>query len=426
MPVLDLDMALVSSLLMGGRSALKVARDSGITAELLSGSSAKQVFDFIEAHTREHRELPSEELVVSKFGVRLPEVKDSLPVLVSEIRDRHLWQLQGTFLGDFEKLVNGRTPHEAHAAVEEYQRQVRQAQMVGSKVESLFDYAEGVIQAYLDAKDGKLGIRTYWPTLDDSTRGWWPEDFVVIAARPKTGKTWVLLMMAHQAWKDGASVLVISTEMSRARLLRRFVALELKLPYNDLVRGELDMYEEERFLEETRKLIGQPGLEVIGAGWHYTTVNVEDAIAITKPDLVVIDGMYLIKPSSGGNNSRERLSNVANDLVETAQLHAVPIVGTHQFNREVDPNDLSTGRLENLGGSDVIGWNVSAAFALLQTDDMREDRQMIIRPMALRESGAMDDVVIDWDLSRMSFGELGGEAELEAGEPGAAGQEVPF
>lgn len=426
MPALDLDLSIVAAILGGGREALKVARDSGVSSDIMTGASAKLAWDFIEAHTRQHGEIPSVELLTSKFGLKLPGVKDALPVLVSEIRDRHLWQMQGSFLADFDKLVQGRKPHEAQAAIEEYQRMVRQSKMVGSKVESLFDYAEGVIKAYLDAKDGKIGIRTYWPTLDDSTTGWWPEDFVIVAARPKTGKTWVLLMMAHQAWKDGAHVLVISTEMSRSRLLRRFVALDLKLSYKDLVKGELDMYEEQRFLEETRKLIHQPGLSVIGAGWHYTTVNVEDAIAITKPDLVIVDGMYLLK--AGGGTRQEKLANVANELVETAEIHQVPIVASHQFNREVDPNDLSTGRLEHLGGSDVIGWNTTAAFALLQTDDMREDNQMIIRPMALRESGEMDDIVTDWDLTRMSFGELGGEADVDGagGEPGAEGQAVPF
>ena len=109
-----------------------------------------------------------------------------------------------------------------------------------------------------------------------------------------------------------------------------------------------------------------------------------------------------------------------------AKNRKVPLVVSHQFNRAVKVNNPATARIENLGLSDVSGWNADAVFALVQTEDMRKDKQMIIKNLKQREGVGME-VEINWDFDTMNFSEIPPDADVSDGEfSTGVDDEVPF
>ena len=119
--------------------------------------------------------------------------------------------------------------------------------------------------------------------------------------------------------------------------------------------------------------------------------------------IVFLDGLYLIR--SGGKDRHSMVSNTGDQLKRISLQYNVPIVASHQFNRDVDMNDPNTITLENIGISDVLAWNSDVVLALIQTDEMREEKEMGIRPLKIRDGMARDDVLVNWDFNRMVFTE---------------------
>ena len=74
-----------------------------------------------------------------------------------------------------------------------------------------------------------------------------------------------------------------------------------------------------------------------------------------KPDIVMIDGMYLLNDDQKGDSRWERITNVSRDLKKLAQQKRVPIIATTQFNRATDETRVERVTLSNIGFSDSLG-----------------------------------------------------------------------
>lgn len=412
---MDIDLGIIAAAIGSGRAGMKELSDSGIDAEMLCSVPAKDALEFIRIHAREHGGLPHREFLQTKLGIILPEVVEPLSVYIQEVRNRHLWNGQVSFSAKFTKFVNSRKPHEAQQAIDEYQRELRHSSISPTVFDNVWSRGKRVLELYDDAKAGRMGIRTPWPTINEMTLGWGPGDLVVYCSRLGTGKTWALLMMARQAFVDGYNVLFISPEMAQDRLAMRFYALHLGYSYTDVRHGRLGEFAEDVFRQRVMEMQGQEGVEVMGSGIRYTAERIEDAIAIARPDIVFLDGLYLVRGT--GRNRSEAVGGIADDLKLFAGEYSIPIVASTQFNREVKPNDISTVHVGNVGLSDVISWNADMVFALVQTDDMRTDNEMMHRPLKIREGGDMGDVMTRWDFREMAFGEIGrGGADFDDGD----------
>lgn len=53
------------------------------------------------------------------------------------------------------------------------------------------------------------------------------------------GKTWAALLITLVAWLAGKRVLFVTTEMSQARVSKRFYSLHFKIPYKPFHEGDI-------------------------------------------------------------------------------------------------------------------------------------------------------------------------------------------
>lgn len=220
--------------------------------------------------------------------------------------------------------------------------------------------------------------------------------------------TFCMLHLARQAWADGKKVLFVGTEMNRLNLAMRFFAIHFQIPYREFRRGEVGYPREDEIRKAIQLISGDTGIYVVGDDFDADINVIISAIEQTRPDIVFVDGLYLVR--NKGHDRHTRVSNTADDLKRTAKRIGVPIITSTQFNREVSTNSRSEVSAENIGISDVIGWNADVMYGLFQKEDMKEDKEMGFRPMKIRE-GEAKDFYTRWDFEKMDFSQSGTEED---------------
>jgi replicative DNA helicase len=406
---MDLDLAFVKAIL-SQEGAFNQARHYGITGEMLKGDGVK-CWDFVCNHYSENGEVPSEDLTYAKIGISFPESADGIKSLISEIKKRSLWERSVAMHEKMGDILDNRSNMEALLPlVNEYLVDVYKSDVAGQKIGSLLALGPDVMAFYNRLKNGERGVLTPWAEMNDATLGWWPGDFVVFAARMGVGKTFTLLLLARQAWVDGHKVLFVGTEMNRLNLAMRFYSIHLKLPYRDFRRGRLVTNMEERAQSAIEMISGDKGLNVVGDDFDADINVIISAVEQTRPDIVFVDGIYLVK--NKGHDRHTRVSNTADDLKRMAKRLQIPVIATTQFNREVSSNTRTGISAENIGISDVIGWNADVMYGQFQTDDMKEDLVMGYRPLKLRE-GKGNEFFVKWDFDTMDFRQDATSADVD-------------
>jgi replicative DNA helicase len=403
---MDLDLAFIKAVL-AQENGFNVARQESIGVEMLEGEG-QGAWKFISDHYVEHGELPSEDLVYAKLGLALPDVVDGVKTLVSEIKGRAVYEKVKALHEDLTAIIEDRHSriNETVPVITEFLNELHRSSITGQKIGNLLALGPEVMAFYDRMKAGERGIQTPWDAMNEATLGWWPGDFIVFAARMGVGKTFCMLHLARQAWIDGKKVLFVGTEMNRLNLAMRFFAIHFKIPYKEFRRGEVGYPREDEIRKAIQLISGDTGIYVVGDDFDADINVIISAIEQTRPDIVFVDGLYLVR--NKGHDRHTRVSNTADDLKRTAKRIGLPIVTSTQFNREVSANSRSEVSAENIGISDVIGWNADVMYGLFQKEDMKEDSEMGFRPMKIRE-GEAKDFFAHWDFDRMDFSQSGTE-----------------
>ncbi len=257
---------------------------------------------------------------------------------------------------------------------------------------------------YTKMKDlgGIDGYSTPWEPLDRATMGWHPEELIVIVSRTGIGKTWALTIISEHCWNNDLSVLFVSNEMSAQQIQRRFDAVHFKLPYSEFREGLMADGHEERYFKGLQDLknSGKKPIWVVG--------NIGGVSAIAskidqyKPDIVCVDGMYLLQDDRRGRDKWERTSNISRDLKQLSTQKKLPVIATTQFNRAMEGFKFDDVTLASLGFSDSIGQDGSVVIGLFRSKDMELNRVMYVRMLKVRE-GEPVDFSVNWNLHTMDF-----------------------
>jgi len=151
-------------------------------------------------------------------------------------------------------------------------------------------------------------------------------------------------------------------------------------------------------------LMEEQGLYIVGGDFDFRIETLEAGIDDCQPDIVLLDGAYLLK--GDGDGRTERAANSYDNIKRLAKRMRIPLVATTQFNRQAKVNSAASASVEKIALSDAAGWNADLVYGLVQTEDMKRDGRMIIKPMKFRE-GIGEDVECLWDFLTMDFREVG-------------------
>ena len=190
----------------------------------------------------------------------------------------------------------------------------------------------------------------------------------MLGARTGTGKTQLCGQVAVHVGEQHGPVAFISMELTKEDLGLRFVAGLTNIRKERLITGALDESQRREVLAVVERL--ERCRIHIAYGGGFTTADVRafalqvQAAEGSKPALIVVDYVQLLRDQEGDGRSRERnVSAAARGLKALAQELQVPVLAAVQFNRNLDnridkrPNltDLrDSGDLENTADS-VLG-----------------------------------------------------------------------
>jgi len=432
----DLDASFVRSLVMGGPPSLRRAMERVQPSDLAADGPGRKAYDFVLGYYKAHHKLPSFPLIHFETGVNLdgPDAAETVVdgdpnhFLGKVLEARLRLALQTGVPKILEQAQNN--PNAALESLAALTREIRKNHTAGSTISYFPDVARLAWEHYLEKESGKTGILFPWARANDSTLGLWPQDLALFVARMGTGKSWAAALIIRQAWKAGHRVLLATTEMLPRTMAGRVLCIEHAVPYTDWVRGKLSPFARAKLEKGIQNLVQGDQFAFIGGDFDFRLDAFEAAIDEASPDLVLLDGAYLLRVE--GKTRSEKAANAFDELKRLAARLKKPIVVTMQFNREVKSNDAASVKAESIALTDVAGWNADMIFGMIRTEEMIAEKRLRIKPLKTRE-GEAEDFDIRWDFLAMDFTEIpkgsGDVEEVFAPDPKTAPQtneEPPF
>ena len=264
------------------------------------------------------------------------------------------------------------------------------------------DIMQSLLEDYWDTlamleHGGDLGIPSGWPTLDRLTNGWLGGDLVVFVGRRGAGKSYVMCRMVNQALVRRCRVVFVTMEMTAKQIMRRMAALQLRLDPNQLVRGELSEEDQRRF-ETTVENYDQYPLHMVQGNFDRNVDDVAAEARTYRPDIVFVDGSYLLRPSEHGLKARwEKVASVHQSLKTGLAMAAdIPVVCSVQQNR------ASKGRKDGDGITADSDQIEQLASIMVQIKKHRESARRILDVVKNRD-GEEGKFVINYVFSRLNL-----------------------
>ena len=225
-------------------------------------------------------------------------------------------------------------------------------------------------------------------------------DFVV------THNTWAEVLFGANAVVEGYKVLHFVTEMGveamRDRYEMAIYAMTVgAMDYSKFKSRTLDEKAEARyfkFLDEDLQdydnfqlITGESPMQIAGEIEKY------------KPDIVFIDGVYLMNDDRKSNTDTEKVYHITADLKRIAKNYKIPIVINSQADKSTS---TKTGpELENISYAQSIGRDSDVVMAVYRTEMMYTDKEMGLKVLKNRE-GTTGKLLISWDFSDMQFKQI--------------------
>jgi replicative DNA helicase len=278
------------------------------------------------------------------------------------------------------------------------------------------------------------------------------EEFIVIYGRPGNMKTWLACAMAAHAYMLGSRVMIFSKEISREAMLTRVCSVLGGVDYDRLRRGKLTESAAEDFFDLMQTLISTEETDAPTSGHQRALLflsdkgkksgsTVEDLIAAAErfqPDLIVVDGFYLMRDGRSGQRTADwkQISHISQDLKGMAQYVGCPVIGTTQANR-ANAKEPS-GDLDDLSFADGIGQDADIAFRAFRGPNpsgrgaslllvFSKSREVVIPPFIINADPGSDFSVQQTNANVKQFLEIKKQMEMsetaeEAGSPASGGE----
>lgn len=253
--------------------------------------------------------------------------------------------------------------------------------------------------------DGLLGLPFPWKAVNDETQGMQNGQFIVIYGRPKSMKSWVSIWIAVFIYVFCRKrVLFYTREMPPRQVAQRAAAAIARVDYKAFLQGRLQPELKERVFTILRELLedeqaairyggNQPMFLIVsdrkkgsrgdggGVGW------LQQKIRDYRPDIVFVDGMYLMKDDRTNSRSIDwkNIAHISQDLKMTAGDFDIPVVGVTQANRKAE--DGKGKDLTELSYADSLGQDADAVFRVSKKTVVNEQTKQKTTELYLTAPG---------------------------------------
>jgi len=357
----------------------------------------KDMFQFIRDHYVLYKEVPAKEVFKKKFPSFTLKIYDSnIEYAIDQVIKAKKNNIVSNGMIRVQRLLAESNVDGAidsmRTTMTELMEKVNLGDLNLVSSESLDDrYSRHCLRKETEGMDG---ITTGFDFLDNITYGFHKEELIILVARQGVGKSFFALILSARQWNKGNKVLFLTREMSENRIADRFDAIVGKMGYSDFRKGLVD---KSYYLDKLGEISG--GTDYIVSQVHGGVSSIAAKIQQYEPDIVYIDGVYLLEDERRASAKWERVTNITRDLKNLAQNYKIPIVGTTQLNRNASEGNID---LSHISYSDSVGQDADIVIGLYDTAEMREIKEKGVKMLKVRD-GELKEGRMYWDLDKMEF-----------------------
>jgi len=305
----------------------------GVTDDWFLDEDNRKVWSFVRNHYSAYSEVPTAVTVLDHYpNYKVLNVEDSLEYLLDTMVTfrRRLLTRDG-----MEKAIDLLTSNDHEAALNAMAATVSTVNRQGSLGTHEVDLSLNTEERYKEYQSITsktfLGIPTGFEAIDEATAGLQGGQLVTLIAPPKTGKSQIALQMAINTHLLGFIPMFQSFEMNNREQQQRHDSMRAHVSHSRLIRGKLTKDEELRYIDMLNEMENKTPFKLVDAITGLTVGALAAKIEQTSPDIVFVDGVYLMMDEvTGERNTPQAITNITRALKQLAQRTNKPIVITTQ------------------------------------------------------------------------------------------------
>lgn len=381
--------------------------EKGINESWFHSPDDKKLFKFVQHHFANYSETPSLDVIKENFpSYEPPVVEDSLDYLVDRLVDERRKAIVVSTLSDaIENLENKKDHEEALNALTRGFARIETEGLSRTNDIEITKAAAHAKEEYERRKNnpGLLGYSTGFPTMDETTAGMQAGQLIFIVAPPKTGKSTVALQMAATNHLNGLRPMFLSFEMNNEEQKLRYYAIRARVSHHRLRTGTLTDEEEARFYQKVDAIQRmEEEMFFVDSANGVTVSSVASKIQNFKPDIVYVDGTYLMIDEEGAEAYNQQMTNITRALKRLAQKASVPVVATTQvLNWKMRKGQVTA---DAIGYSSSFHQDADVIFGLQREDEMVDDTRTL--KVIANRNGGYKEVALAWNWENGLFREI--------------------
>ncbi len=388
----QIEKALISRIIQDGD--FHSIEKAQITEAFLQQPETQEIFRYLR--TSYHSPLtagqvPSLAMVRTNYPSFYPTGStDSVPILAAQLRKEKI-RAEIHFLAQTLQQEAELDPFQAMASLRAKASEISALAEVGQDLSMSGAFSQLRERYEIVANSqGLLGIPYPWPVLNEELQGLQNGQFIVLYGRPKSMKSWVALHMATHAYTAARRrVLFYTREMSPILCAGRAACLLSRISYKEYRQAKLQKAIKDNLFELLQDLINDERAEEYmggnkqpyfiitsdrsgGANSGGGVAWLQAKIRELKPDIVFVDGMYLMKDDRSNTRSVDwkNITHISQDIKLTGQEFDIPIIGVTQANRQADKSKGVD--LTELAYADALGQDADMVMRISKRDIIDE------------------------------------------------------
>ncbi len=295
---------------------------------------------------------------------------------------------------------------------------------IGRSAGQIISDFPGGIGAFMDPTMRPKGLPFPWEKMNELTTGMHAGELIVVAARPRVGKSAACgNIAANLALNYNKRVHYSSLEMSGESMLTRFMCSIARVDQHKFRSGFLNTDDRRRLQMALSNLVDSPLL--IDDRFEKNLLQAERRIkkAVKEEDcvLAIIDQLSLMKGSRKDGNRRSDVSDITRGLKLLSGECGIPVIAVNQIGRSAENRTGGSGRpeLQDLKESgsleedaDIVIFVFREELVKRDRDDLKGKAELII---AKQRNGPEGICHVKWHGAFAKFEDY--QEDAEPGQP---------
>jgi replicative DNA helicase len=339
------EISIIGAMLALGEEPIIAALDN-LTADHFTYTPARSVFDAFKFLYDNEGIVPTDSDIytfLAKSGAKVSQA--DLNDFLNLATTNHDWHIE-TLIDAHQRRMMRRTAltytqkleSSEQTAYEYAEMMMQEIQSTIERNASSYSHISDIAKLVADPSRIRPSLKTGFYDLDQITSGFYPKEYIVVGARPSTGKTALMTNMAYNIAMTGIPVGIFSLEMSSEAVVNRIVCGLSNVNMHSKLEGKLTDYQQSRIQAVSQDVAKLPIFidDTSAPTAQYIRSTCRKWLRTYGVSVVFID--YLTKITSAGDkatDNREReVSRISLQLKDTAKDLGISLVVMSQLSRQ--------------------------------------------------------------------------------------------